>query len=585
MPTNALSWLIPLALAVPFVAAFVAALLGPQRGAAIRAVALLATVVTLILVATAAAAYPQARDAADVQRKAEQPAGRLSAAGGRTFAPVMAAEWELVPLQYAGDGGEARTTAIRFAVGVDGINVWLVVLTALLMVTAVLGSWTAITERVHEFYAWLLLLEVGMVGVFLAFDIVLFYVFFELTLVPLFFLIGIWGGPQRQYAARKFFIYTLAGSVITLLGLLGVVLACYYHSRAHELTFSIPRLIAIVQEQLATGAPESLAFWNAIQLYVFLALMAGFAIKVPLVPFHTWLPLAHVEAPTAGSVLLAGILLKIGAYGFLRLCVPLAPDTALALGVPLIATLAVIGIIYGAFCALGQDDIKKLVAYSSVSHLGLCMLGMFALNETGLAGSLIQMVNHGLSTGGLFLVVGMLYERYHTRKIDDYGGLAARLKLLSVAMVFLCLSSVGLPGLNGFWGEVLVLMGIARVQAASVNGWVLAALGATGLILGAWYLMTLLRRVFFGPVKEPHQEGHGPVADLNLRELCALVPIGIVCLLLGVYPQPFFRTAEKDLKVVAAIMDDARERAARAEQAASNDSDRALAGVPGEEMR
>ncbi len=299
-------------------------------------------------------------------------------------------------------------------------------------------------------------------------------------------------------------------------------------------------------------------------------MMAGFAVKVPLVPLHTWLPLAHVEAPTAGSVLLAGVLLKIGAYGFLRLCVPLAPDASLSLGVPLIGTLAVIGILYGAICALAQDDIKKLVAYSSVSHLGFCMLGMFALNEAGLSGSLIQMVNHGLSTGGLFLLVGMLYERYHTRQMADYGGIASRLKLLGCFMVFMCLSSLGLPGLNGFIGEMLVLLGMYDLQGSRVSGPVLATLAAFGLLLGAWYLLTLLQRVFFGEVKEPRHEGHGPTPDLNFRELAALVPIAAVCLAIGIIPQPFLDTAKPEIQVLARIADSARNRAAEAESAQNN---------------
>jgi NADH-quinone oxidoreductase subunit M len=301
--------------------------------------------------------------------------------------------------------------------------------------------------------------------------------------------------------------------------------------------------------------------WQSFQVLVFLALSAGFAIKVPLVPLHTWLPLAHVEAPTAGSVLLAGVLLKIGAYGFLRLCLPLTPDASLAVGVPLIGTLAVIGIIYGALCAFAQDDIKKLVAYSSVSHLGFCMLGMFSLNITGLSGSLLQMVNHGLSTGGLFLLVGMLYERYHTRKMSDYGGMGARLGLMSCFFIFICLTSIGLPGLNGFVGEVLVLFGMFAYGGTNVSGVALAVLAASGIVLGALYLLTMVRRVFFGPVREPAHDGHEPVGDLNARELWALVPIAVLCVILGVYPQPVLSSSRPDLAVVAEIAEKARQRA------------------------
>jgi NADH-quinone oxidoreductase subunit M len=399
-----------------------------------------------------------------------------------------------------------------------------------------------------------------MLGVFVAFDIVLFYLFFELTLVPLFFLIGIWGGPDRRHAARKFFIYTLTGSLITLLGVLAVVVVSFQEQPGDKvLTFSIPRLVQTVNELIARSPNQE--FWQQFQIWVFLALMCGFAIKVPLVPVHTWLPLAHVEAPTAGSVLLAGVLLKIGAYGFLRLCVPLAPDASLSLGVPLIGTLAVVGIIYGALCAYAQDDIKKLVAYSSVSHLGFCILGMFALNITGLSGSLMQMINHGLSTGALFLLVGMLYERYHTRKMADYGGMGARLGLLACFWVFICLTSIGLPGLNGFVGEVLVFMGIFDLRAPTAHGLVLGILATSGIVLGALYLLTLLWRVFFGPIKEPEHEGHGPVGDLNGRELAALVPIALVCVWLGVYPQPVLDSFQRDVEVVARIASKARDRA------------------------
>jgi NADH-quinone oxidoreductase subunit M len=300
-----------------------------------------------------------------------------------------------------------------------------------------------------------------------------------------------------------------------------------------------------------------------LEKWIFLAMMAGFAVKVPLVPFHTWLPLAHVEAPTAGSVLLAGVLLKIGTYGFLRLCLPLTPDASVLIGAPLIATLAVIGIIYGAICALAQPDIKKLVAYSSVSHLGMCMLGMFALNMAGLSGSLLQMINHGLSTGALFLLVGMLYDRYHTRLISDYSGMAERLHLLACFMVFMCLSSVGLPGLNGFVGEILVFLGAYEVRP----GYAIA--GTAGVVLGAWYLLRLLRRVFFGPVREPAHEGHHPISDLNGRELAALIPIAVLSIVLGVYPQPLLSTSERDLRVVADITQAARERGIQQAQAAT----------------
>jgi NADH-quinone oxidoreductase subunit M len=531
--------LLQILLIVPLAAAVVVALLGPRRTLAIRWISLAATLVSAVLAFVLAVNL--------VNERALQPGGvALKAATLPTFDPSYVTQLDVLPV---GPG------IIQFYIGLDGLNVWLVVLTAVLMVPCVLVSWNSpqVKERLNEYFAWMLLLQAGMTGLFLAFDIILFYVFFELTLVPLFFLIGIWGGPERRHAARKFFIYTLTGSLITLVGLLAAVLLVY-QSNTEDLTFSIPKLIRILNNERFNLADQRL-YWADVQAWVFLALIAGFSIKVPLVPLHTWLPLAHVEAPTAGSVLLAGVLLKIGTYGYLRLCLPLAPDASVTIGVPLIGTLAVIGIIYGALTALAQQDIKKLVAYSSVSHLGFCMLGMFALNMPGLSGSLLQMINHGLSTGALFLLVGMLYDRYHTRLLNDYGGMAARLKLLACFMVFISLSSLGLPGLNGFVGEALIFRGMFGSQPA------MAILGATGIVLGAWYLLRLLQRVFFGPLKEPPHEHPEPVQDLHLRELAALVPIAALCLLIGIYPQPILKTAERELEVVARITDAAAARA------------------------
>jgi NADH-quinone oxidoreductase subunit M len=547
-------------LGIPIVMALVVGFLGPRRAKLVRWLSLGTALVSLGLAcALAVRMYPL--------ETARTGAGRAQTGVALpTFRP------EFVPGSPRNDPTDPeshRTTwnlialgpgAIQFYIGLDGINLWLVVLTAVLFLPSVLVSWTHITERVNEFYAWLLALQTTLFGVFLAFDIVLFYLFFELTLVPLFFLIGIWGGPERRYAARKFLIYTLAGSLITLLGVLGIVLASYSESNG-ELTFSIPRLVEIVHSRLAVQEAGVQGFWWSVQYWVFLALMAGFAIKVPLVPLHTWLPLAHVEAPTAGSVDLAGILLKIGAYGFLRLCVPLAPDASLALALPFISVPAAVGIVYGAFCAFSQDDMKKLVAYSSVSHLGLVMLGMFALNLTGLSGSLLQMINHGLSTGALFLLVGMIYERYHTRKLSDYGGMASRLPLLACFMVFTVLASIGLPGLNGFVSEVLVLMGVLETEWSHYQWPVLALLTASTIILGAWYLLTMLRRAFFGPLKEPALEGHEPIRDLDRREVATLAPIALLCLVLGIYPQPFLETTRADLDVITDIAQRARQRA------------------------
>jgi NADH-quinone oxidoreductase subunit M len=528
-------------IAIPFAAAILAATLGPARANVIRWLSAGATLAALLVAIVVTLRFTAVR--------AERPAQKETMA---TYQPELvpgadanaphATTWRVIDF--------GRLGAVQFYLGVDGMNIWLIDLTALLMVAGVLISWNAIQDRVNEYYAWLLALGAGMTGVFLAFDVILFYVFFELTLVPLFFLIGIWGGPERRHAARKFFIYTLTGSLIMLLGLLAVVVVCYQHSPSHSLTFSIPELVHQMNDHLRRASSDAdRAFWSNFQFWVFLAFFAGFAVKVPLFPVHTWLPLAHVEAPTAGSVLLAGVLLKLGAYGFLRLALPLTPDACLAYGVPLVGTLAVVGILYGAGCAMAQDDIKKLVAYSSVSHLGFCMLGMFALNPAGLTGSLLQMINHGLSTGALFLIVGMIYERYHTRQMADYGGLGAKLGLLSFCMVVICLSSAGLPGLNGFVGEALILFGSFVTQPG------LAVLATAGILLGAWYLLTMLRQVFFGVLKEPPHEGHA-VRDLDAREIITLAPILGLCLALGVYPQPVIDTAKPDLDVVAKILRD-----------------------------
>ncbi len=575
-----MSGLFLLLLALPLGTAVASALLGSGRAAAVRWLSLGSALASLLLATILSVQFAAARlDQTSTDAKSPS-----------TFPD----EWirfstrtNLLPLHTTANG--TVDSAIQFYVGIDGLNVWLILLTALLMVSSVLVSWTAITERVNEFHAWLFVLQLGMTGVFASFDIILFYAFFELTLVPLFFLIGIWGGPQRQYAARKFFIYTLTGSLVTLLGIVSLALTLPQiesqrdPTRTPLLTFAIPELIAKVDalndklpkdiQELEQAPPdfephllkerrERLDSWHRVQMWVFLAMMCGFAVKVPMVPVHTWLPLAHVEAPTAGSVLLAGVLLKLGTYGFLRLCVPLAPDASLRIGAPLLGGLAVVGILYGAFCALAQDDVKKLVAYSSVSHLGYCMLGLFALNEVGMTGSLMQMINHGLSTGALFLLVGMLYERYHTRKMADYGGMGSRLHLMAVFMVFITMSSVGLPGLNGFLGEWLVISGMYDFTGTQVRGTLLAGLSAVGVVLGAWYMLTMVRQIFFGPLKEPHREGHGVIGDLNGREIATLVPLAVLCLALGVYPKPFFKAVSPEIRVLAGIADAARRRAA-----------------------
>ena len=388
------------------------------------------------------------------------------------------------------------------AFGLDGLSLWLFVLTSLLMITAICCSWESIKERVAAHFAFLLALETGLLGLFASLDVILFYIFFEFTLIPLFFLIGIWGGPQRRRASVTFFLYTLAGSLLTLLGVIALVVVHYQFSPGKVLTFSIPELTRGLG---ALTWPEwrQVDSWSSPQVLIFLLLLAGFAIKVPMFPFHTWLPLAHVEAPTAGSVILAGVLLKVGSYGLLRFNLGMTPLAAAAL-FPLIATLAVIGIIYGALAALAQTDIKRLVAYSSVSHMGFIVLGLFSLNATGMDGAVIQMLNHGLTTGALFACVGVIYERYHTRSMDEMGGLWNRMPLLAFFFILASLGSAALPGLNGFVGEFPILVG---AYAASPRAGVLAA---TGMILGAYYLLWMLRRVIFGPLREPAgHDDHG----------------------------------------------------------------------------
>jgi NADH-quinone oxidoreductase subunit M len=449
---------------------------------------------------------------------------------------------------------------IAYHVGVDGVSIWLLMLTALLTPLAIWASFSGIRERVKEYYVLLLLLETGMLGVFCARDLLLFYVFFEFTLVPLYFIIGIWGGPQRRRAAAMFFIYTIAGSMLTFAGVLFLAYQAYRLPEIARFTFDLDTLYG-VGRQLDVS----------VQRWLFWALAAGFAIKVPLFPLHTWLPLAHTEAPTAGSVLLAGVLLKLGTYGFLRLSLPMLPAATIEMA-PIMGGLAIVGIIYGALVAWVQTDVKKLVAYSSVSHLGFCILGMFSLKMAGLTGSLLYMVNHGLSTGALFLVVGMMYERYHTRHVDEIGGLGRRMPWLAFFLVFFTLSSIGLPGLNGFVGEFLVLLGTFSSQT-TLDGNAVGPLGvhhaivaALGIVLGAIYMLWMCERVLFGPLREPPgtpDMSLGPGADLNRREIGILAPIAAACLVIGVWPRPLLDSMQAGLQeqvamhVAAAMQPDA----------------------------
>ena len=476
----------------------------------------------------------------------------LAMAGVLVFSyPAHATQFAVTDIPWLSPA--ASPIDVRFAVGLDGLGLWLFGLTALLSVVAVLISWDAIQDQAARFYRLLLLLESGMLGVFVARDIILFYIFFEFTLIPLFVLIGVWGSEERQLAAIKFFLYTLAGSLLTFLGLLAIVLWNHYQSPAGSaLTFSIPKLT----QQLAVHPLSTTA-----QVWIFLALFAGFAIKVPLFPFHTWLPLAHVQAPAAGSVILAGLLLKIGTYGFLRFCLPMLP-AATAVCMPWMLWLAVCGILYGALVAIAQRDMKRLIAYSSVSHLGFCMLGIFALNRLGVQGGSLQMINHGLSTGALFALVGMLYERYHTRQIADLGGLAKQVPVLAFFFVLMTLSSIGLPGLNNFAGEILLLLGMfQRGWAEAPAAWaghlrVIAVLATLGVVLGAWYMLLLVQRVFFGPLRTPsHGPGHAPVRDLNFREIAALVPIAVFVVWIGLQPSYFLDRMAPTLDKLTAGVD------------------------------
>jgi NADH-quinone oxidoreductase subunit M len=405
---------------------------------------------------------------------------------------------------------------IRYAMGVDGLSILLVLLTTFLTPISILSAWSAVEERVRDFMVFFLLLEIGMTGVFLAQDLFLFYVFWEFTLVPMYFLIGIWGGGQRMYAAIKFFLYTMAGSLLMLLAILWLGIT--------QGTFFVPDLVEM------GGIPAGVQFW------LFLAFAVAFAIKVPMWPLHSWLPDAHVEAPTAGSVILAGVLLKMGTYGFLRFNIPLFPEAAVRLA-PWIGLLAVIGILYGAAVSYPQKDVKKLVAYSSVSHLGFVMLGLFALNQQGIQGGILQMVNHGISTGALFLLVGFIYERRHTRDFDEFGGLWKIMPVYAVLSLIIALSSMGLPGLNGFVGEFTILLGAWGAKEGALGSYLYAGFAAGGVILAAIYMLYMFQKLFLGPITKDENKG---LSDLNWREIVTMVPLLVLVFWIGLYPKPFF---------------------------------------------
>jgi NADH-quinone oxidoreductase subunit M len=415
----------------------------------------------------------------------------------------------------------------EYFLGVDGLATLLILLTTMMGFIAVLSSWAAITERVKEYYIFLLVLQTGMLGAFMSLDFLLFFLFWEVMLVPMYFLIGIWGSANRLYSAIKFFLYTLVGSVIMLLG----ILALYFYSHSVTGVYSFD----VTQFQKLT-LPYNLQWW------IFLAFFFGFAVKVPMFPFHTWLPDAHTDAPTAGSVILAAVMLKMGTYGFLRFSLPILPEATQAF-VPFIAFLSIVGIVYGALVALAQKDWKRLVAYSSVSHMAVVMLGMFALNPVGITGSIIQQLNHGISTGALFLLVGIVYERRHTREISEYGGLSRVMPVYAAIFLIMTMSSIGLPTLNGFIGELLILQGVFMYST------IWAAVAATGIVLGAAYMLNLYQRTMFGKVENPKNER---LLDLTHREFATFAPLLILAFWMGLYPAPFLRRIETSVQQIVA---------------------------------
>jgi NADH-quinone oxidoreductase subunit M len=565
---------LPSLLALPLVAALV---LRFTAGARARQTALVFAAVHLALVAVVVVSgLPEIQDDPVVSQGIKRHEKKLE----RVFAPQFvpgdplldgkpsySTAWDVLPIfgmapstDPAVAAGRVKLGAAQFFIGLDGLNVWLVALASFLMIPVILISWDTVREREGAYYAWLFLLQAGLLGVFLSFDLLIFYVCFELTLVPLLFLIGGWGpGPNRRDAARKLFLFTLAGGLITLLGVAGTVL--YVYDRTNQLTFSIPRLADLVQTGMLQKAESNSGIWRDAQTYLFLALAVGFAVKIPLVPLHSWLPGAYSEAPIGVTVMLSALLAKMGTFGLLRICLPLCPDATLAVGMPLLGVLGVIAIIYGALCAYAQTDLRRLVAYSSVSHLGFCVLALMAFSPAALAGGLLHMVNHGLSTGAMFLLVGMLVRRYGTAQIADYSGMWTRLPLLTFFMMVACLASIGLPGLNNFVSEMLMLGGVLDARNPYVNSIPFTVLAALGIFLSAWYTLTMVRRVFFGPVKEP--PAPNPVTDLTARERFTIAPPVILCLLLGLFAQPVLDVMYRDVARLAQVGDESRARLGR----------------------
>ncbi len=554
---------------------------------------------------------------------------------GDSTAPSGRTGWTLLRLPGAAPLYADAGPNVQFYLGLDGLNLWLVALCSIMLIPAILISWESVTEKPGAYYAWLFVLQAGAIGAFLAFDVILFYVFFELTLIPSFFLIGRWGvGSGRRDAARKFFLYTLAGSLLTLVGIVGVVLTNplpvhpvsgsvvnspvvqvqtpnsatpWVWARADKgpITFSLPDLMGNVQiwadsaaiaRQAVHFSEQDLAVTRAkgnaedipaaelrlagarritreleasqsrtleIQFWIFLALIAGFMVKTPIFPFHTWLPSAYGESPLGVTVLLSALLAKLGTFGILRLVLTLTPDAALAYGLPAIGSLAAFQIVYGAFCAYGQRDIKLMVAYSSVSHLGFLVLGLFAFNAEGLSGAVLHMVNHGIATGALFALLSFLVIRYKTTDMRLFGGLMGRFPIFAGFMFVICLASIGLPGLNNFASEMLMLGGLFDARNPGIHRLGLAVIAAFGILLSAWYVLTMLQRVFFNPLREPPPAIAGDTPkDVTGRELFTFALLTVLCVLLGLFPQVLLDSMKADVNVLTTIGDAARARAA-----------------------
>lgn len=552
------------------------ALLLPLCGRLARRVALLSAIVHLgVTAAVVIGALPalqvrseQLRVGRDVNHQFFEPhfvPGDPGFSGDRDSA-THRTRWTLLSL--ADTPPDRPGPRVQFFIGIDGLNLWLLALCSVMMVPAVLVSWDVVADRPGAFYGWLFLLQGGAIGAFLSFDVILFYVFFELTLIPTFFLIGRWGnGSGRRDAARKFFLYTLAGSLLTLVGVIGVV---FTNPLANgQITFSLPDLMFRVQENLfyahldqLQGKPEALAARHETQFWLFVALMAGFMVKVPVWPFHTWLPAAYNEAPLGVTVLLSALLAKLGTFGILRFVLTLTPDAALAYGLPALGTLAAFGIVYGAFCAFGQRDLKLLIAYSSLSHLGFLVLGLFAFNAEGLSGAVLHMVNHGVSTGAMFALLAFFVARYRTTDMRQFGGLMGRFPVFAFLTFVICLASIGLPGLNNFVSEMLMLAGLFDARSPGAYRTGLAVVATVGILLSAWYTLTMLQRVYFNPLREPPATGPEPPRDVNRQEAYALGGLAGLCLLLGLFPQVLLDPMKADVTILTSIGDLARDRVA-----------------------